>query len=571
MGRSLLVGLDQQAVCPPTQVSARRTGSVRRSGARRRARLVRREESIVVIRSPYADVEIPALSVYDFLFGDLTDAERATVAIIDPVSGATTTYGELVAQIDHVAGALAARGIKPGDVVALHSPNSPSFVAVFHGALRAGATVTTVNSLYTGEEIGRQLRDSGTVRAITASPLLPAMAAGAAAAGLGADRIVVLDGADGHESLADLLAEDRPAPAVAFDPATHLAVLPYSSGTTGLAKGVMLTHRNLVANVAQSLRLIVLTPDDVVAAVLPFFHIYGMTVLLNLSLKARSRLVTFARFDLAQFLAAVAAQRCTYLFVAPPIALALAKHPLVGEHDLSSVHTILSGAAPLDGALADAVAERLGSRVVQGYGMTEMSPVSHAVPADRDDLPRGSVGVLLPNMTCRLVDPTDGRDIDVPAEGMSEPGELWCQGPNVMVGYLGADEATAETLDADGFLHTGDIATVDADGAFYVVDRLKELIKYHGYQVPPAELEALLLTHPDVQDAAVVGAPDEDGQEVPKAFVVLRPDADLSAEVLMAWVAERVAPHKKVRQVAFIDAVPKSSSGKILRKDLRGR
>ena len=524
----------------------------------------------MVIRSPYADVEIPALSVYDFLFGDLTDAERATVAIIDPVSGATTTYGELVAQIDHVAGALAARGIKPGDVVALHSPNSPSFVAVFHGALRAGATVTTVNSLYTGEEIGRQLRDSGTVRAITASPLLPAMAAGAAAAGLGADRIVVLDGADGHESLADLLAEDRSAPEVSIDPATHLAVLPYSSGTTGLAKGVMLTHRNLVANVAQTIGIITLGPDDRVAAVLPFFHIYGMTVLLNLSLFARAQLVTFPRFDLAQFLGAIAERRCTYLFIAPPIALALARHPLVAGRDLSSVHTILSGAAPLDGALADAVAQRLDCRVVQGYGMTEMSPVSHAVPADRTDIPRGSVGLIIPNMVCRLVDPADGQDIPVPDEGMSEPGELWCQGPNVMTGYLGDDEATAQTLDADGYLHTGDIATVDAAGAFYIVDRLKELIKYHGYQVPPAELEALLLTHPDVQDAAVIGVPDDDGQEVPKAFVVRASD-DVTADALMAWVGERVAAHKKIRRVEFIDAVPKSASGKILRKDLRTR
>jgi acyl-CoA synthetase (AMP-forming)/AMP-acid ligase II len=170
---------------------------------------------------------------------------------------------------------------------------------------------------------------------------------------------------------------------------------------------------------------------------------------------------------------------------------------------------------------------------------------------------------------CRVVDPGDGHDIGIPAEGMSEPGELWCQGPNVMVGYLGDDAATAETLDDDGFLHTGDLVTVDARGAFYVVDRLKELIKYHGYQVPPAELEALLLTHPDVQDAAVIGVADVDGEETPKAFVVPRGDVDPTA--LMAWVAERVAPHKKIRQVAFVDAIPKSSSGKILRKDLRAR
>lgn len=519
----------------------------------------------MAIVSPYPDVEIPDQSVFDYVLGSLTPDELRAVAVVD--GERVVTYGDLVEQVLLVAGALAARGVGPGDVVALHAPNSAAFVALFHGILRSGATVTTVNSLYTADDIRRQLADSHAAFVVTVSVLQEPMLAGARAAGVAADRIVVADGADGFTSFADLLAEGREAPDVTIDPATHLAVLPYSSGTTGLAKGVMLTHRNLVANVAQSRRLIRLTPDDVVAAVLPFFHIYGMTVLLNLSLRQRARLVTLPRFDLAQFLGTIAAQRCTYLFVAPPIALALARHPLVDEHDLSSVHTILSGAAPLDGALADAVAARLACRMVQGYGMTEMSPVSHAVPADRDDLPRGSIGLLVPNMVARVVDPSDGHDIDVPAEGRSEPGELWCQGPNVMVGYLGDDAATAETLDDEGFLHTGDIVTVDASGSFYVVDRLKELIKYHGYQVPPAELEALLLTHPDVQDAAVIGVADADGQETPKAFVVKA--GDLDPDQLMAWVAERVAPHKKIRQVAFVDAIPKSSSGKILRKDLR--
>ncbi|MDM7832524.1 AMP-binding protein [Cellulomonas edaphi] len=519
----------------------------------------------MTITSPYPDVEIPDLSVHDFLFGDLPDDAGHRVAVIAAGAERGTTYTELVEQIDGIAGALAARGVVPGDVVALHSPNSPAFVALFHGILRAGATVTTVNSLYTSAEIGRQLADAGATLAITVGALSPAMLGH-----LPDERVMVVDGADGHESLADWLAEGRSAPSVTIDPATHLAVLPYSSGTTGLAKGVMLTHRNLVANVAQTIGIITLGPQDRVAAVLPFFHIYGMTVLLNLSLFARAQLVTFPRFDLAQFLGAVAAQRCTYLFIAPPIALALARHPLVAEHDLSSVHTILSGAAPLDGTLADAVADRIGCRVVQGYGMTEMSPVSHVVPADRTDIPRGSVGLLVPNMACRLVDPASGGDIEPPTDGMSAPGELWCQGPNVMTGYLGDDEATRETLDADGFLHTGDIATVDAGGAFFIVDRLKELIKYHGYQVPPAELEALLLAHPDVQDAAVIGVPDDEGEEVPKAFVV-RSSEHLEADALMAWVAERVAPHKKVRRVEFIDSVPKSASGKILRKDLRAR
>ena len=522
--------------------------------------------SSAVIRSPFPDVVIPNLSVHDFLFADLSTEELGRKAVVAAGADEALTYGGLLAQIDRIAGALAARGIAPGDVVALHSPNSPEFVALFHGILRAGGTVTTVNSLYTGEEIGRQLLGSRARLAITVSALAETMRTGARAAGL--EDVMVVDAE--HGGLADWLAEGLSAPDVSIEPATHLAVLPYSSGTTGLAKAVMLTHRNLVANVAQVSEIITLDPDDRVAAVLPFFHIYGMTVLLNLSLYERAQLVTFPRFDLAQFLGTIERQRCTYLFVAPPIALALAKHPLVGEHDLSSVHTILSGAAPLDGTLADAVAARLGCRVVQGYGMTEMSPVSHVVPSERDDIPRGSVGLPISNMVCRIVDLETGQDIGIPQAGMSRPGELWCKGPNVMTGYLDDDEATRQILDDDGFLHTGDIATVDEHGAFYVIDRVKELIKYHGYQVPPAELEALLLTHPDVQDAAVIGVRDDDGEEVPKAFVV-RSDQALRADDLMAWVAARVAGYKKVRRVEFIEEVPRSTSGKILRKELRAR
>jgi 4-coumarate--CoA ligase len=201
--------------------------------------------------------------------------------------------------------------------------------------------------------------------------------------------------------------------------------------------------------------------------------------------------------------------------------------------------------------------------------MTEMSPVSHCIPFDRPDIPSGSVGLLVAGMEAKIVDPATGAEIEQPAEGVSDPGELLCRGPNVMVGYLGNPEATASTLEADGFMHTGDIVTVDAGGVFQVVDRLKELIKYKGYQVPPAELEALLLSHPQIADVAVIGLPDEEAGEIPKAFVVPVPGASLTEGEVIAFVAEQVAPYKKVRSVEFIEAVPKSASGKILRKDLR--
>jgi acyl-CoA synthetase (AMP-forming)/AMP-acid ligase II len=523
----------------------------------------------VVFTSPLPDVEIPNLSVFDYLFAGISTEDLDRIAIVDGATGAETTYRQLIDQIGLVAGALAARGIGVGDVVALHSPNVPAFASVFHGILRSGATATTVNALYTGEEMGTQLTDSKARLVFTVSPLLAAARQAAAAAGLADEQIVVLDGAEGFASLRDLLAENHAAPEVHFDPAEQIAVLPYSSGTTGRPKGVILTHRNLVANVAQSLPLLGADANARVLAVLPFFHIYGMTVLLNLAFRTRARLVTMPRFDLMEFLRIIQDFRVNWAFIAPPIAVALAKHPLVDQYDLSSMEVIVSGAAPFDGALGTAVAERLGCLVRQGYGMSEMSPVSHTIPVDRHDISLSSVGITLPNIECKLLDPATGEEIPMPAEGTSAPGELLCRGPNIMRGYLGNEEATRATIDPDGFLHTGDIATVDSDGIVTIVDRLKELIKYKGYQVAPAELEALLLTHPDIADAAVVGAHDAEGEEVPKAFVVVQPGTGLSAEEIMTFVAGNVAPHKKIRQVEFIETIPKSSSGKILRKDLR--
>ncbi|WP_200936394.1 AMP-binding protein [Plantibacter sp. Leaf314] len=522
--------------------------------------------------SPHPDVEIPDLSVYDTLFGGIASSDLDRIALRDGTSGAETSYRQLISQINALAGALAAAGIGIGDVVALHAPNVPAFATVFHGILRAGATATTVNGLYNAEEIEAQLLDAGATMVFTVSALLPQAWAAASACDIPSDRVVVLDGAEGHASLTDLLVRRLPAPDVSFDPATHVAVLPYSSGTTGRPKGVMLSHRNLVANVQQSIPQLGMRPDDRILAVLPFFHIYGMTVLLNLALACRASLVTMPRFDLAEFLRIIQDFRCSYVFIAPPIAVALAKHPLVDEFDLSSVHTIFSGAAPLDATLGRAVEERLDCRLRQGYGMTELSPVSHAIAFQAEGASLDSVGTSLPNMRCRIVDPETGVEVEYPAAGSDEesaPGELLCAGPNVMLGYLGNEEATRATLEDDGFLHTGDIATVRGDGTVRIIERLKELIKYHGYQVAPAELEALLLGHPAIADAAVIGVSDEDGQEVPKAFIVLQAGQDVTSEALMAWVAERVAPHKKIRRVEVVEVIPKSTSGKILRKDLR--
>ncbi|WP_427007318.1 AMP-binding protein [Pseudarthrobacter sp. H2] len=522
--------------------------------------------------SPFPSVDIPDVSLYGYLFGGLQEGDLDRVAVVDGSSGAETSYRELRDRINALAGSVAAQGLGIHRVAAILCPNIPAFTVVFHGLLRAGATVTPVNSLYTADEIEKQLTDASASWLFTISAMLPAAREAADRAGIPADRLVVLDGAEGHPSLQALLTSGAPAPDISFDPATHVAVLPYSSGTTGRPKGVRLSHRNLVANVEQSRGLLKVRPDDRILALLPFFHIYGLTVLLNLALRERARLVTIPRFELAEFLRMVQDHKCSYLFIAPPVAVALSKHPLVADYDLSSVHTTLSGAAPLDGELGARLAERLGCRVLQGYGMTEMSPVSHLIPVDATEVPVSSVGYTVPNMECRLVDPATGEEIEVPAEGTSAPGHLLCRGPNVMLGYLNRPEETADTLDADGFLHTGDIATVRADGVVSIVDRLKELIKYKGYQIAPAELEALLLTHPGIADAAVIGTTDADGQEVPMAFVVRQRGADgeqLDEAAVEEFVAARVAPFKKIRRVRFIDAVPKSSSGKILRRMLR--
>jgi acyl-CoA synthetase (AMP-forming)/AMP-acid ligase II len=535
-------------------------------------------------RSPFQDVDISDTSVYECVFGGIEAADLDRVALVDAASGVEITYGETIARVDAFAGALTERGIGVGDVVAILSPNSPAFVIVLHGILRAGATVTTVNALSTAGEIAKQISDSGARMLVTIAPLLERAEKAAAATGMADADVVVFDnpGADdgpaigAHPNTSGLLASDRPAPATqaTFDPTTHLAALPYSSGTTGIPKGVMLTHRNLVANLAQIRPIHGMTPADVALGVVPFVHIYGMTVLMNAALQSRSRLVIMAKFDLAEFLASIQKYRCTQGYIVPPVALALAKHPMVDSYDLSSLRTLVSGAAPLDADLARAVEVRVGCRIVQGYGMTEMSPVSHAIPFDGGQrllggtAPLGSCGWTVPNSVSKLVDPETSAEIDLPEQGRSAVGELWFKGPNVMTGYLNNEKATSNTIDADGFMHTGDLACVDADGCVYLVDRLKELIKYKGYQVPPAELEALLLTHPGIADAAVIGVADDSGGEIPKAFIV-KGSAALTDIDVMAFVAARVAPYKRVRQVEFIEVIPKSAAGKILRKDLK--
>jgi acyl-CoA synthetase (AMP-forming)/AMP-acid ligase II len=562
---------------------------------------------MTIIRSPYPDIVVPSTSLPEFLFGSLSPQDAARPAVVAADAERGYTFGELADAVGKVAGALAGRGLGRGAVAALFAPNSPDYPVIFHGVLASGAAVSPANALYTPAELAHQLRDAGASILFTDTDGLDRARLAAAEDGVAVSEIVVLDhqpqthqpqtqttpnfprvgvlstlsrpsqhapaGASHpnrtgitETGFVEFLAEAGPPPRLQIDP-EDLAALPYSSGTTGRSKGVMLTHRNLVANLLQLRPMGRIDADSRLLAALPLFHIYGLTGIMNQGLHQRALVVTMPRFDLAGFLAAIAKHRIDHLHIAPPIALALAKSPLVDDYDLSSVRILVSAAASLDAGLAKAVADRLGATVLQGYGLTESSPGTHGIPHDRPDIDLGSIGVPMPNVEARVVDPATGRDV-----AAGERGELWCRGPNIMRGYLNNPTATAATVDRDGFLHTGDVVTVDSGGVFRVVDRLKELIKYKGYQVAPAELEALLLGHPGVADAAVIGVPDPECGELPKAYVVRRDShAELDANELMAYLADRVAPHKKVRLVEFIERIPKSAAGKILRNQLRGR
>lgn len=512
----------------------------------------------MIFRSTLSDVAIPDTPYSSFILRHAGEHPDRPV-LIDGPSGRTLTLGQVAGGARRVGAGLARRGFVKGDVLAIYSPNLPEYALAFHGPVMIGGMVTTANPLYTPEELALQLRDTGAKYLVTAPTFLDK--AREAARDTSVREIFVFGDAEGATPFAALLANDGDMPVVPIQPRDDLVALPYSSGTSGRPKAVMLTHRNLVAVTCQVEAQAQLDENWRTLGILPFFHIYGQVVLMNFPLYFGGLCVTMPRFDLAEFLRLVQQYRLTHLYVVPPIVLALAKHPLVDQFDLSSVKLVNSGAAPLDENLQRACAKRLGCLVTQGYGMTETSLACHVTPQDPAKVRNGAVGLILPNMESKVVDIATGATLPV-----GERGEICVRGPNVMRGYWNDAEATAHTIDAEGWLHTGDVGYADADGYFYVVDRVKELIKYKGMQVAPAELEGLLLSHPAVADVAVIPSPDEEAGEVPKAFVVLRQAVPPSE--LMEWVAGRVAPHKKVRRLEVVDAIPKSASGKILRRVL---
>jgi acyl-CoA synthetase (AMP-forming)/AMP-acid ligase II len=517
-------------------------------------------ERTMIYRSPYPDVDIPNVSLQDHLFehaAKYTDKP----ALIDGPTGRTLTYGQLVTAVQSTAAGLAARGFGKGDVFAIYSPNVPDYAIAFLGVATAGGINTTVNPLYTADELRRQLLDSEATLLVTIPQFLDK--AITAAAGTQVAEVFVFGEAEGATPFATLAKEGGAPPAVDINPQEDLVALPYSSGTTGLPKGVMLTHHNLVANLCQTHLVEQLSDKEILIGILPFYHIYGMVVIMSGAIRAGGTVVTMPRFDLEQFLELLQTYGVTMAYLVPPIVLALAKHPLVDNYDLSKLQNILSGAAPLPEPVAKACIDRHDVILRQGYGLTETSPVTHANGKDRE-IKHASVGFALPSTEYRVIDLRTKTDAET-----GQLGEVWIRGPQVMKGYLKNPEATSDMVDDDRWLHTGDIGYADEDGYLFVVDRVKELIKYKGMQVAPAELEAVIQAHPAVADVAVIPVPMLEVGEIPKAFVVLKPNARATDEEIMAHVAACVAPHKKVRRVEFIDAIPKVPSGKILRRVLR--
>ncbi|KAL1923115.1 uncharacterized protein VTP21DRAFT_9491 [Calcarisporiella thermophila] len=528
----------------------------------------------MVIKSPYPPVVIPDVDLFTFLFSQKDSIPQHKDVFVDAVTGNALTYGQLESDAKRFSAMLQERyAFQPGSVVAIYAPNHLDYAVPLYGVWAAGGVVSPVNSYYTVDELTHQLELSGARYLVTHPDVLDVALGATRRANIPNHHLLLYGDTEvkGIRPYRALMTEQERNP-VKVNP-NEIALLNFSSGTTGKSKGVMLTHRNLVSNMMQ-IKIYdkghIDSDRDVQAAAVPLYHMYGLLLIILFALHHGRKSVILPRFDLELFLASIQKYRVTYAPLVPPIILLLAKHPLVDKYDVSSLRKIFSAAAPLSDELGQELKQRLGIVLRQGYGMTELSPFTHMAPWDMED-EYGTVGPLVSNMEAKVVD-TNGKEVKA-----GEIGELWVRGPNVMKGYIKNIEATRETIDPDGFLHTGDICRYDERGYFYIVDRAKELIKYKGFQVAPAELEALLLTHPKVADCCVIGIYSSDNMtELPCAFVVpkqnIADDKRTLSQELVDFVKARVAHYKQLRGgVHFVESIPKSAAGKILRRVLRSQ
>ncbi|GFG35622.1 hypothetical protein Cfor_02545, partial [Coptotermes formosanus] len=512
-------------------------------------------------------VATPDISLGRYLYQSLVKHGNR-VAAVDAGTGETRTFSDILTKSLSVAECLLLRGIRTGDVIGICSENSLDFVLPVLASSYIGAVCAPLNPSSTTRELLHNVNISKPCIIFCSERVLECMDEVVRQARF-VKEIVTFGLPLSHKQTPFVsFLQDK---SCTFQPLdvnykNRTAAIMCSSGTTGLPKGVMLTQENILCTLQYSLnsRLNDVLSGEVILLVLPFFHSYGFVAQL-FAINAGTKAVVMHKFEEELFLRSIQNHKVTYLTLVPPLVVFLAKAKVVDEYDLSSVRVIKCGAAPLSEEMETLVRKRLVGleSVTQGYGLTETTlSVTYSPPSGSK---RGSVGMLIPGMQCKVVDIETGRNL-----GPNERGELCFKGPQIMKGYSGDPQATRASFDSDGFLHTGDVGYYDEDGFFYIVDRVKELIKYKGYQVPPAELEAVLLTHPAVKDAGVTGVPDEAAGELPLAFVVKQPEANVTKEELITYVAGQVSPQKKLRGgLIFVESIPRTHSGKILRRNLK--
>ncbi len=489
------------------------------------------------------------------------------VAVITPEAGGKEySYRWLEDNSSALAASLAGMGVEQRDHIALWMKNSLEYILSFYGILKTGGVVVPVSTHYGEREVLHQLRETE-VKGLITSENLYAQVENCISAVRGL-RFIVLEGQGEPPSntipFSSLLGgSDRLDRSIGIDPKERIAVLPFSSGTTGLPKGVMLTHFNLLSDLYQVVQVHEISAADVMINQLPFFHIYGMTVLMGTSIVAGATQVLASRFrPVDEFLSLFEIYRPSLFFTVPLIVQEFCHHPKVPTMDWTRLRYVNAGGAILSPEVQERFTQITGVPVMVGYGLTESSPTTHVTPIRKIKV--GSIGLPLSLTEDRIVDPETGTELRP-----RETGELWVRGPQVMKGYYNNPEATAQTV-INGWLRTGDLAWKDEEGYVYIVDRLKEVIKCKGFQVPPAEIESILVSHPDVQDAAVIGEPHPEYGEVPVAYVVLRDKASLSPEAIIEYAAQGLAKYKRLAKVVFTETIPRSASGKVLRRLLKG-
>lgn len=519
----------------------------------------------------------PEIEVYE---GSLTDFFRSSVEEHREKT-ALTFYGtmfdfvRLEALSEKMAASLAACGVEKGDRVALMLPNCPQYVVSFFAIVRLGAIVTQLNPMYVEREIEHILQDSGAETIVVYSDVYPRVKNVMTSTSL--ENVIVVDFEDepenldaGHESFGEVVAANaEPAPPVEIDPAEDVAVLQYTGGTTGVSKGAMLTHRNLISNVQQTLDLFIDDPgafsnNQKIVAILPFFHIFGFTCVMLFGIRQGLNQLLLPRFDAGEMMNLVRNEGPVMFSGVPTMYMAINNSGVdLREYGFDGIRTYNSGGAPLPINLKRVFEQKTGRPLFEGYGLSEASPVTHINPPFTGWGREGSIGVPVPSTDARIVDVESGtREMLV-----GESGELVIRGPQVMKGYWNMPEETEETL-RDGWLHTGDVAYMDDDGYFYIVDRKKDMISASGYNVYPREIEEVLYEHEEVAEAVAIGVADEYRGETVKAFVVKKPESEMTEEEILTFCKERLAPYKTPKMVEFRDELPKSTVGKLLKRVL---